>query len=261
MLRSFACIVIVTLLPIFLETSQAQIVPQRDTAAVAAVQEAVTALGGYTAVGLIVDARVTGTIAPASGSSLPAGRFVWEDAPPEFRYTLQTPTGARAFVSGHGQPAFEKNSVVHALYPHMATASFPFHLPAVVLAHQLGNVNCSVRLIGNSTVAGNPAIHVRMSVDTNSVSAQVTPQDWYFNSVTSLPLRVEYRLPQNRRPDDFSVEAEEFSNFQKVNGLQIPYRITIYRDGVLQGAATINSVAFNVGLSPSEFDLLQGVQQ
>lgn len=248
-------------LPLLAPASPQQTIPQRDPAAVVAVQQAVTALGGFTAAGLILDARVTGTIAPASGSSLPAGSFVWEDAPPEFRYTLQTPTEARVFASGHGQPVFEKNGVVHALFPHMATASLPFHLPAVVLAHQLRNVNCSVKLIGNTTVASNPAIHVRMSVDTDPVSAQVTPEDWYFNSVTGLPLRVEYRLPENRRADDFSVETEEFSNFQAVSGLQIPYLITIYRDEVLQGAATINSVAFNVGLSSSEFDLLPGVQQ
>lgn len=79
--------------------------PQRDPNAVVAVERTVTALGGLTAVGQITDATVTGTIQPASGSSLTAGKFKWEDAPPEFRYSLQTGAETRVFASGHGRSA------------------------------------------------------------------------------------------------------------------------------------------------------------
>lgn len=103
MVRSFFRVVI--LLPLCIATSQAQTVPQRDPAAVAAVHQAVTALGGSAAVGLVMDATVTGTIQPASGSSLTAGKFKWEDAPPEFRYSLQTGAETRVFASGHGRSA------------------------------------------------------------------------------------------------------------------------------------------------------------
>lgn len=236
--------------------------PQRDSAAVAAVQQAINALGGSAAVSQIFDAKVTGTIIPANAtSSLMGGSFVWDDAPPEFLDTLQTSTDTREFASGHGQPASEKNGVVSALPPYMAQASLPVHLPGIVLAQLLANQNCSIKWVGSTTVSGHAAVRVHMSVDTDAVSSLVTPEDWYLDAVTGLPLRVEYRAPESHHPNDFSVEADEFSKFQTVNGLQIPYQITFYEDGTLKGVAIINSVAFNVGLSSSEFDLLQEAQQ
>jgi hypothetical protein len=235
--------------------------PVRDPRAIAVVQEAVMALGGFTAVGQIMDATVTGTILPANRSNLTAGMFRWEDAPPEFRYTLQTAAETRVFASGHGRPAYINKGVVHSLMPHMASASMPFHLPALVLAKWVNNPDASIQLASSGALAGTAAVHVHISLNTDSVSSEVTSEDWYIDPATGLPLRVEYRLPDNRRPEDFSVEAEEFSNFQVVNGVHIPWQITIYRDGVLQGVGTVNSAVFNTGLSSSEFDLLQEVQQ
>ncbi len=240
------------------QTTATSTTPQRDSAAVAIVQQAVTALGGFASASQISDATVSGTITPVAASSLKAGTFIWEDAPPEFRYTIQTATETRVFVSGHGQPAYEKGGVVSPLFPHMATASMPFHLPALVLARWIANTNASITLAANDVVAGTTVIHVHMSLNTDAISSQVTTQDWYFDIGTAIPLRVEYRLPDNRQPQDFVVEAEQFSNFQTVNGLQIPYQITIIRDGAVQGVGTIKSVAFNTGLSSTEFDLVQG---
>ncbi len=235
--------------------------PQRDPAAVIAVQQAVIALGGFAVAAQIADATVTGTIQPADGGHLKAGTFVWMDAPPEFRYEIRTVDATRVFASGHGFPANQVGARTRPLLQHMATATLPFHLPALVLARELQDARYSVLLVGSVVVNGALAVHVRISLNTDSVSAAVTPQDWYFDSSSGLPIRVEHRLPDNHHANDCAVEAEDFSNFQTVKGLQVPFHMTIYEDGVLQGAATVGSVNFNTGLSSSEFDLAVGGAQ
>ena len=233
----------------------------RDPQALSVIQQAVIALGGFAVPAQITDATVTGTIQPADGGHLKAGTFVWMDAPPEFRYEIRTVDATRVFASGHGFPANQVGARARPLLQHMATATLPFHLPALVLARELQDARYSVLLVGSVVVNGALAAHVRISLNTDSVSAAVTPQDWYFDSSSGLPIRVEHRLPDNHHANDCAVEAEDFSNFQTVKGLQVPFHMTIYEDGVLQGAATVGSVNFNTGLSSSEFDLAVGGAQ
>ncbi|MHB8652642.1 MAG: hypothetical protein ACYDA9_02055 [Terriglobia bacterium] len=261
MLRSFARIVVVTLLPLFLGTSQAQTVPQRDPAAVAIVQNAVSAMGGGAAVAAVTDATVNGTITSTPGSSTKSGTLLLIDAPPEFRTEVQTDAGTSLFVSGHGQPASQRHGVVSSLMPHLALANPPFHLPAVLLLRELNNSQYSIKAEGRVTVGNTVAEKVHISLDTDSVTSLVTPQDWYFDSRTGLPLRVEHRLPDNLRPEIFTPAAEEFSDFRQVAGILVPFRMVAYEDGAQIAVIGVSTVTFNSGVTPGSFDLTTGGAQ
>jgi hypothetical protein len=242
-------------------TPSAAPLPQRDSAALAVIQQAVIALGGFKAAGQIANATVTGTIQPTSGSHLKAGTFVWIDAPPEIRYEVRTSDGTQVFASGHGYPANQRNAATMPLLQHMATAILPFHLPALVLARELQDTCYTIRLVGIGTVGGVPVVCVHISLDADPVSAMVTPQDWYFDTSSGLPVRVLHRLPDNHHADEYIREADDFSNFRAVNGLLVPFCMVSYEDEAPEATATINSVTFNTALSSTQFDLAVGEAQ
>jgi len=52
----------------------------------------------------------------------------------------------------------------------------------------------------------------------------------------------------------------EFGDFRQINGVLVPFAITTYEDGIAVSLLSVDSVQFNVGVAPSEFDLLGGGQ-
>ncbi len=232
--------------------------PQRDPQALAVVMNSVAAMGGPTAANQVTDAIVTGTIAPSPGSSVKGGTFTWKTAGADFRYEKQSGTTNQVFASGHGRPASLRDGKVTARQPHIALANPPLHLPCLFLATLLADKNYSLIFLGKAEVNGAPAIKIHVSLETDPITALVSPQDWYFDALGGLPIRVEHRLPDSSRPEIFFPVAEEFSDFRTASGLVVPFRILSYENGALVATATVTSVRFNNGISPSEFDAPAG---
>ncbi|PYU28563.1 MAG: hypothetical protein DMG32_02285 [Acidobacteria bacterium] len=239
----------------------AQRPPQRDPQALLIIQKSLAAMGGAAAAAGVTDTDITGSLKPSSGSFVEAGTFRWQTAGSEFRYEKRAGSSIQVLVSGHGHPANIRNGTVTPLSLHTALANPPLHLPALILADVLANQGYSVTLLGKTTVNGVAAIKVHISLDTDLVRALVTPQDWYFNATTGLPSRVEHRLPDNAHPQTYANGAEEFSNFQLISGVLVPFTIVAYEEGVQVAGATVNSIKFNQGINPSEFDAPQGGAQ
>ena len=228
--------------------------PERDPRALAAVQQAIAAMGGSAAAARVTDTVVTGTIEPSSGSSVKGGAFTWKTAASEFKYEKRAGSSTQVLVSGHGHPKRIHNGTITALSLHIALANPPLHLPALVLADVVANQDYSVRLLGRADVSGVDAIKVRIGLDRDLIHSLVTPQDWYFDALTGIPIRVEHRLPDNRRADNYVTAAEEFGDYRSASGLLVPFRILSYESGALVAVETVSTVRFNSGLSSSEFD-------
>jgi hypothetical protein len=85
------------------------------------------------------------------------------------------------------------------------------------------------------------------------VGTLVTPQDWYFDPVSFLPVRVDYRLPYEFDATHADPVSIEFANFQSVGGIFVPFQLrlkVIFSSTVV----TVTTATFNTGLSPSTFD-------
>ncbi len=263
-IASTAALLLATLLlpiPNVAQQTSPEPATQRDPQALAVVQNSIAAMGGAAAAAQVTDTVVTGSIAPSTGSSIKGGAFVWKTAGSDFRYEKQGNASNQAFVSGHGRPTSIRNGAVTAFEPHIALASPPLHLPVVVLARVVANQDYAVTFLGRAEVNGAPAIKVHISLETDPISALVSPQDWYFDALSGLPLRVEHRFPDNRRPENFVSAAEDFSDFRIVAGLLVPFRITSHENGAPVAVATVMTVTFNNNLSPTEFDAPAGGAQ
>jgi len=232
--------------------------PERDAAAISTLQSAITVLGGSNAVAAIQDCILTGSALYSDGTDR---SFNWTIAGSQFRIQMATANGGtNVFLSGHGSPAWILNGNTKPLNYFMARANMPFYLPPYVLIQELSNPIYTLRYVGVVVLNGKNVVQVHVSDDSDSVGTLVTPQEWYFDPVSYLPLRVQYREPSNEKAVDYANATFDMSQFVPFNGVLVPTTIS-YSNGVTNETITIGAVTFNSGVSQSVFDPPQGGQQ
>jgi hypothetical protein len=230
----------------------------KDAVAVTNVEFAIAAMGGDAAVLAVKDSVITGTSAPGKGGRAKPASFVWKTYGTEFRYETKTAGGTQIFVSGFGKPAVSKNNSVSALYYHVAASAPPFQIPAIVLATRMTGGGFSLTDSGAAKLGEQPVVLVQTSENLSASVSKATQQTWYLDATTGLPLRVDYRVPVATDMSQWIDAAVEFADYRKVGDLTVPFSMTQYEAGLAMQVFTIGTVDFNVGLDPSEFDLLGG---
>jgi hypothetical protein len=226
--------------------------PERDAAAISTLQSALTAMGGVNGWGSIQDWTITGQVS-TSGSGQTAN-FSWIGAGLEFRIEVDPGQTTNLFLSGHGSPARISNGTVSPLNYFVARANPPLYLPGVRVAQELNNQQLTLQYVGTTTANGVPAVQIHVCDNSDALGALVTPHDWYFNATTFLPLQVTVRLPPNENPAQYSNGTLGFGAFQAVNGLLVPFQVTLSNGNLSSKSFAIASVVFNSSVPQSEFD-------
>jgi hypothetical protein len=243
-------VTLVVMVGLVVTTSAAQN-PERDSSAISTLQSAITALGGSNVIAGIQDCILTGSILNQNGTNT---KFTWTTSGSEFRIeTTARNGGTNVFVSGHGSPAWIMNGNTSALNYYMARANLPFYLPPYVLLQELQNPIYTLRYIGAVQVNGTSVIQIHISDDSDPVGTLVTPQEWYFDSVSFLPVRVQVREPANESAANYGTATYDMSQFVPVNGVMVPYKIS-YSNDTTNEVLSIGTVTFNSGVSQSIFD-------
>jgi hypothetical protein len=237
--------------------SQAQ-PPVRDQQALKIVEAAINNLGATNSASTIQDCMLIGTSESDSDPSL-RKEFTWTIAGNEFRFEVQSAKGNGFFVSGHGTPANTFNGKVSRINYHVARANLPYYLPGLLLSRELANPNFAVKYVGTANVSGRQTVQVHLSDGTDKIATLVTPQEWYFDLGSGLPLRVEFHIPANENAADFVKGTYDFSDYRSVNGMLTPFRVSFSQDPHPLRVITFNSVTFNVGVSPTLFDAPTGL--
>jgi len=106
-----------------------------------------------------------------------------------------------------------------------------------------------VKDVGRATVKFRFSYHHLSQGETWSSGDSVrrklfTPQDWYFDSMTGLPLRVEFQIPTSENANDSLPASMDFSNFQTVTGVLVPFQLRITEGPVIL-VSTVTSATFN----------------
>jgi hypothetical protein len=177
----------------------------------------------------------------------------------EVRNQFQSKDATSVFVSGHGSPAISSGGPVRQFSGHLAIAAAPTQVPLVILLNALSNPKYTITEAKPDPDSKVPSVHIHISDDSDIITQAVTPQEWYFDPVTGLPLRVDFRVSDPQNALRWIPGSRAFSNFQEVNGFLIPLQITNYLEGRAISATTIASVQFNPLVSDSDFDLAAGV--
>ncbi|HET7108346.1 MAG TPA: hypothetical protein VFI38_16150 [Candidatus Acidoferrum sp.] len=239
--------------------------PQRDPQAVTTIQNALVAMGGTSAIAQVQNVIARGSSVPAPGIGDPSGNVTMEDLfsaqGHEFKDAFESATLTQTFVSGHGSPGRLSNGHTEQFAPFVANSRLAAHLPAMLLAGALANATCSIDLIGPSAINGQAAIQVRLHIDTDIVQQTLSVQDWYFDSLTHLPVRIEYRIPDTTNALFFLHAAADFSDFRPVQGVLFPFHLLAYVDSKPRDVLTFSSITVNQPIASADFDLSVAVTQ
>lgn len=249
----------ISLFPLLLLSSVIRVEAQnppavRDASAVTAVQNAITALGGTAALNAISDSTAQGTFLVDPSNPSNTGTFTWQTGGSEFNYTTVSSAMTRTFVSGHGTPGDLQNGVSCPTGPHVVRATLPYHIPGLALLGELNNSNYSMTYVGPETQNGIAVIHVQTADNSDSIGSTVTPQDWYFDASSYLPVSVQYRVPDSVDATVYSALSKNFGTFNQVDSVLVPSSFVNTMNGTSR-TITVTSLVFNSGLSPSTFDL------
>jgi hypothetical protein len=153
------------------------------------------------------------------------------------------------------------NGKVSRINYHVARGNFPYYLPGLLLSRELANPNFTVKFVGSANIDGRQAIQIHLSDGSEKLASLVTPQEWYFDLSSGLPLRVEFRIPLNENAAAFIKGSYDFSDFRTVSGMLTPFQISFSQERLPLRIISFNSVTFNTAVSPSVFDAPKGEGQ
>ena len=232
--------------------------PVRDGQAVAAVQNAINALGGAALIGQQQSWVVVGSVTDNSGAAALSGTFTWEAAGSEYRFAGSTPAGQTLFVTGHGNPAQISAGKSQAVPQHTARAMFVPALVGPILLQELQNQSYSIRYGGTGSIGAESVVLVTTAAETTYPDNVITPQTWYFDSSTGLPVQVDFRSPAPTYPASHVNERLDFSDFRVIAGAAFPFQISLSVQGEVLQTFSISTISVNASIAASDFDVPSG---
>jgi hypothetical protein len=233
--------------------SQSPPAAPRDDSAVAAVNQALAAMGGSVAWAPVSDAVVTGNCLPVSKNATSAN-VRWTVQGPEFRYETDTDNAGPMYLSGHGAAVMAASAGSLQLDPQYYSSQQAFHLPGLPLLSALNNPAISMSYIGQETDDGVSSVHISFVQRAAAATLTGSQQDWWFDSTTGLPLRVVYSLP-TQTDGVFMSMSWAFGGWSAEGQLVVPHLLvqSANVDRPIQGC-NILSVSINTNPNATVFD-------
>jgi hypothetical protein len=233
--------------------------PVRDAQAVALLQQSVSVLGVPPS-----DSTATGSVTTIAGSLTQQGAVtILTKGSTETSIQFQMPDSSWTVVFASGQANKVEGSQT-TVYPlEHAASSQCLYFPLPFLSGILNNPDYSVEYIGKESLDSSTANHIVVqntfnSSPTNQFLSSFTVADIWIDASSGLPLKIGMVRRYGggsapKIPISFS-----YSNYQIVSGVSYPFTIQEYVTETLWATTTIQSVAFNTGLSDSTFQVSTG---
>jgi len=114
-------------------------------------------------------------------------------------------------------------------------------------------MNAGTTTLGTQTVTVVKTVSQSTRDDT-----RVTPQTWYFDGASNLPVRIEYRLTDQTIQSRFLPIALNLSSYQAVSGVLYPDNVVVWINGAQIEVLHLVSVQTNASISSSIFDVPAG---
>jgi hypothetical protein len=229
----------------------------RDPQALSVVQASINAMGGAVAIAQ-VQSWIVNMQADESSIGRAAGPLVLTVSGGELRTDFQGPNGLVTLSSGNGTPFRTMQGATKKVSQWVTGSQFVPVLTASILAKEFQDANYSFQFKGTSTIGSTSVVVVATVSQDTKLNSRITPQTWYFDSATSLPVRIEYRLLDNHRSDVFLLGAADISAYQAVDGVLYPFQTSLYMSGKPLGSRTVTSIQPNAAVAASQFDAPAG---
>src|SRR5262249_6025086 len=145
---------------------------------------------------------------------------------------------------------------------HNLIADSSWFFTPFALGRFLGSFSYSVSSATQETKSGQAVLHITVVQQFPNLPSEIAAQmrhlsqmDIFLDASTLLPVALAYAThPDNDMGLDIPIEIR-YSDYRKVNGVQVPFRVQKYLNNGLALDLQLQSVAINSGLSASDFSL------
>jgi hypothetical protein len=229
--------------------------------AVALTAQAMAALTGPTQVS---DITLTGTATRTAGSDIESGSVTLKAlGNPNSRLDLVLTSGTSSEIrnASNGTPQgswIGLDGVSHAFSMHNCITDAAWFAPQLSVLSQLSNPNLIASYVGPETRNGAAVQHLHFAIqsataDPRGLLQSLSAEEVYLDASTFLPVAFAFNThPDNDELTNIPVEID-FSNYQPVNGAQIPFHVQKFLNGTLLLDLNIQSAVLNSGIAPSAF--------
>ena len=209
---------------------------QRDSNAVAVVQQAIQAMGGETGIKNIPNVNFQGSITNSPNTT---GTYTktWQ-APP----APAVPTARAANSSATASKPTPTPT------PAPTTVPFTPAFVATTLLTQLRSNAFSLQYAGQVVLGTNTATAVTFTFNPptklppGTTLPSVPAQTWYFSIQTALPVRIEYKASGTTPSGSVQLQAIDFSDYRPVSGVLYPFNMVLHRSDQVNQTLTIQIV-------------------
>jgi hypothetical protein len=233
-----------------------------DPQAVTLATQSYSALVGTTQIN---DVTLTGTIVRTAGSDVGTGTVTLKAlGAGQSRMDMNLSDGQRSEIrnlsSGLAQGFWiAPNSNAHAAARHNNNTDAAWFFPALTVLSQASNSSYLFTYVGQESRNGTAVQHIRAaqnissSTDPTGLTVRLSTEDIYLDGNSLLPVALTFNThPDNNALASIPIEVD-FSNYQVVNGVRIPFRIQQFFNGTLFLDITVQSAALNSGLASTDF--------
>jgi|SRR5579864_45552 len=234
----------------------AQSTASSDPFAISLAQNSVTALTGGVRIGdVTLNANVIWIFGPDNETG--TGTFQakgMNESRVDLKLSSESRSDVRNATNGIPGGSWETNGGVPGQYAlHNCWTDAGWFFPELSSLTQTSNPNFVFSYIGQEKHGGANTQHIR--VYQLGPFQEVSAMDFFLDAVSFLPVAVA----SNAHPDkDMGTNIPTeilFANYQRVNGLQVPFHFQKMFNGSVVLDATVTSSVFNSGLADSLFTL------
>jgi hypothetical protein len=216
----------------------------------------------------VADVSLTGNVTWTAGSDPQTGTATLSaKGTAESRLDLTLASGNRTEVrnSSSGTPLgnwFGADGAVNEMAQHNCWSDGVWFFPSLSSLALSSSTGLIFVNVGQETRNGISVQHISVyqypsGQNSNGAALiqSLSTEDFYLDSTSLLPVAVTFNThPDNDATTNLGVEVD-FSNYQSVNGFQVPYRIQKYFQGDPLLDFTVTSATINSGLSDNIFTI------
>jgi len=254
-LFAFALLLSVTIVEA--QQSSVSATPIRDATAVALLQQSAAAM----ATTAPSDSAATGSLTIVEGSTNETGTIaIQTHGTAETAETITLPDEQRVVIynNGEAKEVNGSNSVIPTLQLIVVDQCPDFPLP--LLSAFINNPDESIRYVGQETLQGASVQHIEVwntfaSKPRIQKLAPFSVREIWLDATSYLPVKVAYSRRAGGGAYPAIPVAITFSSYKNVSGVLYPFQINKAYNGTLWETIAIQSVAFNTGLTDSDFQV------
>lgn len=244
-------------------TTSSQSPPQRDTQAVAVLNQMLSTSGGSNLISSIQDSTATGSITYFWGGQQVQGTVTLrQKGADEFRLDANLPSGVRSWAVSFGNGSvIETDGAVRPVGFANALNLGALAFPLAEVYADLQDSSTTLTYVGSTQIAGRTAAQIRAQRnfgtlnDADGSLSKLRSRDFFIDSSNLQLLLIRDTTHSSESVSENYQHEIWFSDYRLVNGVLVPFGVSEKIAGQQTWAVQLAQITFNNNLSDADFQL------